>query len=39
MDRLYDYRISEMYPNWEGRKYLTIEVCDGRRVLWKKPFS
>ncbi|TCN18410.1 MobQ family relaxase [Mesobacillus foraminis] len=25
MDRLYDYQLEEMYPNWDGRDYLTIE--------------
>ncbi|WP_268884135.1 hypothetical protein [Bacillus salipaludis] len=25
INRLYDYQLSEMYPNWDGRKYLTLE--------------
>jgi hypothetical protein len=25
MDQLYDYQLEEMYPNWDGRHYLTLE--------------
>jgi hypothetical protein len=25
MDQLYDYQLKEMYPNWDGRHYLTLE--------------
>ena len=25
IDQLYDYQLQEMYPNWDGRNYLTLE--------------
>ncbi|WP_121614465.1 MobQ family relaxase [Mesobacillus foraminis] len=25
MERLYDHQLEEMYPNWDGRRYLTLE--------------
>ncbi|MCM3571269.1 MobQ family relaxase [Neobacillus mesonae] len=25
MNRLYDHQLEEMYPNWDGRNYLTVE--------------
>ncbi len=25
MEQLYDQQLHDMYPNWDGRKYLTLE--------------